>query len=92
MTNEFDELIWRVLDGKASSEEICRVKEWVQNDEHKRHFKQLQKFWNVVNGPHVSFERKQKELIRFQDFMRKHSQKKKERLLVRNGIEMLQFG
>ena len=47
MTNEFDELIWRVLDGKASSEEICRVKEWVQNDEHKRHFKQLQKFWNV---------------------------------------------
>ena len=37
MTNEFDELIWRVLDGKASSEEICRVKEWVQNDEHKRH-------------------------------------------------------
>ena len=29
MTNEFDELIWRVLDGKASSEEICRVKEWV---------------------------------------------------------------
>ena len=76
MTNEFDELIWRVLDGKASSEEICRVKEWVQNDEHKRHFKQLQKFWNVVNGPHVSFERKQKELIRFQDFMRKHSQKK----------------
>ena len=76
MTNEFDELIWRVLDGKASSEEICGVKEWVQNDEHKRHFKQLQKFWNVVNGPHVSFERKQKELIRFQDFMRKHSQKK----------------
>ena len=92
MTNEFDELIWRVLDGKASSEEICRVKEWVQNDEHKRHFKQLQKFWNVVNGPHVSFERKQKELIRSRILCGNILRKKKERLLVRNGIEMLQFG
>lgn len=81
MTNEFDELIWRVLEGKASSEEICRVKEWIQDDEHKQHFKQLQKFWNLVNGPHVSPERKRKELIRFQGFMRQHPMKKERKLI-----------
>lgn len=74
MTNEIDELIWRVLDGCASSDEIRFLLEWVKRDENNRsHFYQLKKIWNIASGPKLSRDRKSKELKRFLNFMQRAS-------------------
>lgn len=62
MTNEIDQLIWRVLDGKASEGEIRELKGWIEEKESNReYFRQWKKIWNMTNGPTLSVTRKQQE-------------------------------
>lgn len=66
MTNEIDQLIWRVLDGKASEGEIRELKGWIEEKESNReYFRQWKKIWNMTNGPTLSVTRKQWEKERF---------------------------
>lgn len=66
MTNEIDQLIWRVLDGKASEGEIRELKGWIEEKESNReYFRQWKKIWNMTNGPTLSVTRKQQEKERF---------------------------
>lgn len=66
MTNEIDQLIWRVLDGKASEGEIRELKGWMEEKESNReYFRQWKKIWNMTNGPTLSVTRKQREKERF---------------------------
>jgi putative anti-sigma factor len=66
MTNEIDQLIWRVLDGKASEGEIRELKGWIEEKESNReYFRQWKKIWNMTNGPTLSVTRKQREKERF---------------------------
>ena len=66
MTNEIDQLIWRVLDGKASEGEIRELKGWIEEKESNReYFRQSKKIWNMTNGPTLSVTRKQQEKERF---------------------------
>lgn len=66
MTNEIDQLIWRVLDGKASEGEIRELKGWIEEKESNReYFRQWKKIWNMTNGPTLSVSRKQREKERF---------------------------
>ena len=66
MTNEIDQLIWRVLDGKASEGEIRGLKGWIEEKESNReYFRQWKKIWNMTNGPTLSVSRKQREKERF---------------------------
>ena len=66
MTNEIDQLIWRVLDGKASEGEISALKGWIEEKESNReYFRQWKKIWNMTNGPTLSVTRKQREKERF---------------------------
>lgn len=66
MTNEIDQLIWRVLDGKASEGEIRGLKGWIEEKESNReYFRQWKKIWNMTNGPTLSVTRKQREKERF---------------------------
>ncbi|MFR7812869.1 MAG: hypothetical protein ACLU4N_28560 [Butyricimonas faecihominis] len=47
MTNEIDQLIWNVLDGKASEGEIRELKSWMEESEKQReYFRQWKKIWN----------------------------------------------
>ena len=85
MANEMDELIWRVLDGKASPGEIRRVAEWVKESGNRAYFRQLRKVWNLVNGPSVTPERKRVELERFRNFMRQQPVRKERRLVWKEG-------
>ena len=63
MTNEIDQLIWRVLDGKASEGEIRELKE--EKESNREYFRQWKKIWNMTNGPTLSVTRKQREKERF---------------------------
>ena len=66
MTNEIDQLIWRVLDGKASEGGIRELKGWIEEKESNReYFRQWKKIWNMTNGPTLSVTRKQREKERF---------------------------
>ena len=66
MTNEIDQLIWNVLDGKASEGEIRELKSWMEESEKQReYFRQWKKIWNMTNGPTLSVSRKQREKERF---------------------------
>ena len=66
MTNEIDQLIWRVLDGKASEGESRELKGWIEEKESNReYFRQWKKIWNMTNGPTLSVTRKQQEKERF---------------------------
>ena len=66
MTNEIDQLIWNVLDGKASEGEIRELKGWIEEKESNReYFRQWKKIWNMTNGPTLSVSRKQREKERF---------------------------
>ena len=66
MTNEIDQLLWRVLDGKASEGEIRELKGWIEEKESNReYFRQWKKIWNMTNGPTLSVSRKQREKERF---------------------------
>ena len=66
MTNEIDQLIWRVLDGKASEGEIRELKGWIEEKESNReYFRQWKKIWNMTNGQTLSVSRKQREKERF---------------------------
>ena len=66
MTNEIVQLIWRVLDGKASEGEIRELKGWIEEKESNReYFRQWKKIWNMTNGPTLSVSRKQREKERF---------------------------
>lgn len=85
MANEMDELIWRVLDGKASPGEVRRVAEWVREPGNRKYFRQLRKVWNLVNGPRVTPERKRVELERFRNFMRQQPGGKERRFARRMG-------
>ena len=66
MTNEIDQLIWNVLDGKASEGEIRELKSWMEESEKQReYFRQWKKIWNMTSGPTLSTARKQQEKERF---------------------------
>lgn len=65
MTNEIDELIWRVLEGEASPEELRFLANWMKDEDNKRYFRQLKKVWNLASGPKLAPARKAKELNRF---------------------------
>ena len=66
MTNEIDQLIWNVLDGKASEGEIRELKSWMEEGEsHREYFRQWKKIWNMTSGPILSTTRKQQEKERF---------------------------
>lgn len=66
MTNEIDQLIWNVLDGKASEGEIRELKSWMEESEkHREYFRQWKKIWNMTSGPTLSTTRKQQEKERF---------------------------
>ena len=66
MTNEIDQLIWNVLDGKASEGEIRELKSWMEESEKQReYFRQWKKIWNMTSGPTLSTTRKQQEKERF---------------------------
>ena len=66
MTNEIDQLIWNVLDGKASEGKIRELKSWMEESEkHREYFRQWKKIWNMTSGPILSTTRKQQEKERF---------------------------
>ena len=66
MTNEIDQLIWNVLDGKASEGKIRELKSWMEESEkHREYFRQWKKIWNMTCGPTLSTTRKQQEKERF---------------------------
>ena len=66
MTNEIDQLIWNVLDGKASEGKIRELKSWMEESEkHREYFRQWKKIWNMTSGPTLSTTRKQQEKERF---------------------------
>ena len=66
MTNEIDQLIWNVLDGKAPEGEIRELKSWMEEGEsHREYFRQWKKIWNMTSGPILSTTRKQQEKERF---------------------------
>ena len=55
MTNEIDQLIWNVLDGKASEGKIRELKSWMEESEkHREYFRQWKKIWNMTSGPTLS--------------------------------------
>ena len=81
MTNEMDELIRKVLDGKASEEEMRVLMRWMKEDgSHREYFNMLKKVWNMTNGPKLSPERKALEMERFVGYMQNSSLKKREHL------------
>ena len=66
MTNEIDQLIWNVLDGKASEGKIRELKSWMEESEkHREYFRQWKKIWNMTSGPTLSTTRTQREKDRF---------------------------
>ena len=66
MTNEIDQLIWNVLDGKASEGKIRELKSWMEaSEKHREYFRQWKKIWNMTSGPTLSTTRKQQEKERF---------------------------
>ena len=66
MTNVIDQLIWYVLDGKASEGKIRELKSWMEESEkHREYFRQWKKIWNMTSGPTLSTTRKQQEKERF---------------------------
>ena len=73
MTNEIDELIWRVLEGEASPDELHFLANWIKDEDNKRYFRQLKKVWNLTGGPKLAPERKAKELNRFLNTIHVHS-------------------
>lgn len=91
MASEFDELIWRVLDGTASPEEISRVMVWMRDSEHRKYLKKMRKIWNLVSGPHVSPERKRVELERFGILCGGILRRRRKDLSGKDGIDMLPF-
>lgn len=81
MTNEMDELIRKVLDRKASEEEMRVLMRWMKEDgSHREYFNMLKKVWNMTNGPKLSSERKALEMERFVGYMQNSSLKKREHL------------
>ena len=42
MTNEIDQLIWNVLDGKASEGEIRELKSWMEEGESHREYSPME--------------------------------------------------
>lgn len=45
MTNEIDQLIWNVLDGKASEGKIRELKSWMEESEkHREYFRNGRKY------------------------------------------------
>ena len=73
MTNEIDELIWRVLEGEASPGELRFLANWIKDEDNKRYFRQLKKVWNLASGSKLVPERKAKELNRFLNTIHAHS-------------------
>lgn len=80
MTNEIDELIWRVLEGEASPEELRFLANWIKDEDNKRYFRQLKKVWNLASRPKPVPGRKAKELDRFLNTIHAHSASRAKRL------------
>ena len=73
MTCNFDkdELILKVLDGKASPEEILALSRWIETDSaNEEYFNQLKKAWNLTSGPISSKEREEKEFRYYMNYIR----------------------
>ena len=73
MTCNFDkdELILKVLDGRATPEEILALSRWVETDSaNEDYFNQLKKAWNLTSGPVSSKEREEKEFQIYMDYIR----------------------
>lgn len=65
MTYNFDkdELILKVLDGKATPDEILALSRWIETDPaNEDYFNQLKKAWNLTSGPVSSKKREEEEL------------------------------
>ncbi|WP_292265414.1 FecR family protein [Butyricimonas sp.] len=73
MTCNFDkdELILKVLDGRATPEEILALFRWIETDSaNEEYFNQLKKAWNLTSGPISSKEREEKEFQIYMDYIR----------------------
>lgn len=84
MTNEIDQLIWKVLDGKTSEGEIRELKSWMEEGKRNwEYFRQCKKIWNMTSGPILSTARKQQEKERFLKFIhRSYTGKVKKRRIM----------
>lgn len=69
-TEDREELILRILNGRASCEDIREFTEWLAIPENETYFLQLKKLWNLTSGPKASPEQVEAELDRFRKFMR----------------------
>lgn len=78
MTAQIDKLIGRVLDGKASLEEIRALADWVRADERNRtYFRQCKKIWHLTHKRLLASGQQEEALQCFRGYMRR------ERLFVR---------
>jgi putative anti-sigma factor len=73
MTYNFDkdELILKVLDGKATPDEILALSRWIETDPaNEDYFNQLKKAWNLTSGPVSSKKREEEELQNYMRYIR----------------------
>lgn len=86
MTDKMDELIDRVLDGKASKGEMREVADWVEDDElNLQYFYQRKKIWHLTNEPKLSFEDKAEARNLFLNYMHRITVKSHRARVMRWG-------
>ncbi|MBS7196699.1 MAG: FecR family protein [Bacteroidales bacterium] len=64
-----DDIIIRVLEGKATKEEFVLLKTWLQDEDNRKHFEYLREVWNVIGGPVLSEEQEVKVWTDFKAYM-----------------------
>lgn len=64
-----DDIIIRVLEGKATKEEFVLLKTWLQNKDNRKHFEYLREVWNVIGGPIISEEQEVQAWTDFKAYM-----------------------
>ncbi|WP_065218825.1 MULTISPECIES: FecR family protein [Butyricimonas] len=64
-----DDIIIRVLEGKATKEEFVELKAWLQDEDNRQHFEYLREIWNVIGGPMLSVKQEAKVWTDFKAYM-----------------------
>lgn len=70
-----DDIIIRVLEGKATREEFVAMKDWLQEETNRQHFEDVREIWSVIGGPELSSKQEAQEWLYLKKYMQQSRRK-----------------
>ena len=75
MDGNIDELLFRILDGEASCEDIYVFKEWITTEQNQLYFQKLKRIWQATTECPLSESEQAEALDRYRNYLNRNNPK-----------------